>query len=638
MTTELPRSTPEEELQALLQTVIPVLPDAVGQVMLRDAAVLKALQLSSAPMIRLMDERFSRDHVLDGLRSLVNGKPVSLISMNAALTIESAEIEDDGAGNLRFGTQTARFPNIGLLSEQIEQRERTFDEMLAGERLPPDRARSWRDRILLAPLENDEFISFELELSETPEGVLQDISDTIVSGEAEFKDLVPERSDYYLALLGLEEIPETLPAFNKAWIAALRGQDATRLRRQLRLSAPMAVLPSDLVGEASELIPESDRIDFAHELAALPDAFSVLAGFRIAARFRQEVSLNDLATRLANDLARADGMNDPATDFASAFAVTYAVITRDRILRKWPVYARQIAALVHSSHIVRILAESSVQRPELGDRIMRIFGLQARLGELLDGHEATVFQPQYLGPAQLYGITIGRISEVIAAIPESERPSTWVESLTAGIQKGRELGWGVLYFAAGPLDEFAAGWSGLSPVDVEHVDQFHSAIRPPSDPEFGINQLFKISLAFDLVDDDRAKFAEQLPNFIAVLSEADFGNGVELALQIAARWRDLQLSDALFELVVERSREGNLQDLTLPARAMLAAANSALNRDERSKRISNFALRLALASKPGSSVENLARALDVIADMEPELGREFARARSFALLASNRFS
>lgn len=630
--------TSEEELQALLQTVIPVLPDAVGQIMLRDEAVLKALQLPSVPMIRLMDERFSRDHLLDGLRSLVNGRPIPLISMNGELTIDSAEIEDDGAGNLRFGTQTARFPNVGLLSEQIGQRERTLNEMLAGGRLPPDREQFWRNKALLASLENDEFLSFELELSETPEGVLQDISDAIGNREAEFKDLVPKRSDYYLALLGLQEVPETLPAFNEAWIAALRDQSSTRLRRQLRLSAPMAVLPSNVVADAAELIPESDRVDFAHELGALPDPFSALAGFRIAARFRQEPSMDDLATRLAIDLASADGMKDAANDFASAFAVTYAIITRERILRHWPVYARQIAALVHSSHVVRILAESSVQRPEFGDRIIRIFGVQARLGELLDGHEATVFQPQYLGPAQVHGISIGRMSEVIAAMPEPARPSTWVDAMTAGMQKGRELGWSAFYFAAGPSDEFAVGWSGLSRVDAEHVDQFHSAIGPSFDPEVGLSQLFKISLAFDLVDEDRTKFAEQLPHFIAGLSGADFVHGVELALQVAARWRDMRLSDALFDLVIERSREQNFPDSTLPARAILAASNSALSGDERLKRISHFALRFALSDNAGPSAGNLARALDVIADMEPELGREFARARSFALLAFSRFS
>jgi hypothetical protein len=629
--------TPEEETRLVLRSAIPDLPEAVRTFMLSDPVVLRAMGLPDGDFIRLWDKRFHRHELFDALRAVANGEPAKLASVDRKLEADESWLDDDGAGVLRSGQQAARFVNVALLCDDAVPRMAMLDTIVTTGEVSAAREAFWRQIVAAGPLDDPQLIALETELGESPEAAYRTMVQEITAGEARFDDLVPLEPGHYAGLLATAP-SDDLDSFMARWLEAAATLDATRLRRLLALSAPLSMLKGGLVAQASDNLSPSDRVSLVQHLQGAPDPFSVAAAFEIACRHYSNPEMAPLADAIAPRLFDKEDplitRNAPALE--ALVAITTALTARYRTLTAWPLYARRLGRFVHASHLLRLFADANVDPAIFEDQAMRSFGPQARLADLCDIREVPVWQPHLFNMAMIHAMLIARATAAIAEIPEETRPEPWIKAgeQTLAALAGSE--WALFLFSATPFSELHGDWNGLTQLDAEDVEAARSAFVAKDNLERSLSDLIKLSVSFEVPIESRHGLAMALPPFIESLEGTNFLFACEVVLQLAARWRDTVLSDAVVDLALQTADKARLVDAgAAPRLTMLAAAAEAEPPAWR-KRAGNIAQSFAFAQKAGAPSINLMRALELLRDFEPQLGPELSSARSFTSLAFDR--
>lgn len=638
MTTNHFELTPEEEARALLRSTIPKLPDAVSKVMLATPAVLSALGLPVGDFVRIWDRRFSRTDLFGCLRNIANGLEAKLASADGKFHVEEFALDETSAGILRSGTEAARFPNVGLLSDNLQRRTATLDNVIAQGEMSEDREAMWRAALARGPLDEDLFLAFETEQGSSPEAAFRSVADDISAGNATFDDLIPLDLNDYAGLLGLFPPPSTLTEFTETWKEVANKLDPIRLFRFLKLSGPLSILPGGLVAQASENLPLSKRSELAQFLAAAPDPLSVVAGFEIACRWRADQELQSIADTLAPRLFdRTDPLIELAGPaLASTMAITTAVTARHQTLANWPIYAKRLARFLHASHLLRLFKNTGVDPAVFESGVMRSFAPQALLADQCDARDAPIWQSRHFGPAQIHAIVLARVTSAISAIEEADRPAEWLTLGEKALASDVEAGWGLFYFSPTAFSEFDENWEGLRILDDQNVDAARLALQAGTDIESGLSELIKLSAAFEIASEHRNDFASLIVDLIRRLDGSNLIFASELALQIAARWRDQALSDRVIDFLLEQARGRGLADASAAPRFALLGAAAEEQRAQWLQRAGAIAREFAFAQNGGSPSINLQRAIDLIRDFEPELGAAMAQAKAYATLTFDR--
>ena len=573
---------PEEVTRLVLRSAIPDLPEAVRTFMLSDPVVLRAMGLPDGDFIRLWDKRFHRHELFDALRAVANGERAKLASVDRKLEADESWLDDDGAGVLRSGQQAARFVNVALLCDDAVPRMAMLDTIVTTGEVSAAREAFWRQIVAAGPLDDPQLIALETELGESPEAAYRTMVQEITAGEARFDDLVPLEPGHYAGLLATAP-SDDLDSFMARWLEAAATLDATRLRRLLTLSAPLSMLKGGLVAQASDNLSPSDRVSLVQHLQGAPDPFSVAAAFEIACRHYSNPEMVPLADAIAPRLFDKEDplitRNAPALE--ALVAITTALTARYRTLTAWPLYARRLGRFVHASHLLRLFADANVDPAFFEDQAMRSFGPQA-----------------------------------LAALTGSE--------------------WALFLFSATPFSELHGDWNGLTQLDAKDVEAARSAFAAKDNLERSLSDLIKLSVSFEAPIESRHGLATVLPPFIESLEGTNFLFACEVVLQLAARWRDTVLSDAVVDLALQTTDKAGLVDAgAAPRLTMLAAAAEAEPPAWR-KRAGNIAQSFAFAQKAGAPSINFMRALELLRDFEPQLGPELSSARSFTSLAFDR--
>lgn len=629
--------SPEAVTRAFLHLAIPKLPEAVSQRMLADSIVLAALGLPTDAMIRLWNQRFSRSAVFDCLRDIANGKDASLTSMDGKVRVEEARL-DDGAAVLRVGTEAVRFINVDVLGNDLAQRQRGVDRIVAKGDMSVERESIWRQAVAMGPLDDELFLALQVELGATPEASFQEMESDIADGSATFDDMVPPDAAHYAGLLGPRTPSVTLGAFKTGWLAHAETLDEARLVRLLRLSGPLSVMAGGLVAQASDRLPPKARLKLVTYLQSRADPFSVVAAFEIACRHRAHSEMRAIADAL---VPRLFDRTDPLIEHGGAALVatlvlTTAVTARNRTLADWPLHLRRLARFVHAGHLVRVFRGASVDPALFNEEVARTFFPHARLAELCDMREAPTYQASHLSAALVHGLVASRVSEAIAGIEEGERPAEWVAAGQAGIAADTDDGNALYLFAPGPFDELEPDWKGRGLYPTEIVEDLRVRLDSGDDQERSLSDLIKLAVAFEVPAEHRAAIAAALPPFIQTQSDGHFLMTAEIGLELAARWRDVDLSDHIVVILLERAQGDGLADAGAAPRLVMLAAAAVEARDDWLERAGILARQFAFAQKPGVPSINLQRALDILRDMEPDLGRAVAQARAFATLTFDR--
>lgn len=630
--------SPEEEARILLHSVLPKLPEAVSKVMLTDATVLSALGLPNGDFIRLWNQRFNRPELFACLRNIANGVAAPLASVDGTLQVEEARLDEEGAGVLRIGPDAARFANVAVLSDDFEHRQRGLDAIIANGEMSAEREGMWRAAIKIGPLDDSLFLALETELGTSPEAAYRDMERGIDEGGARFNDLVPLDLNHYAGLLSFYPLPPTLAEFKNAWLARAAELDTNRLVRLLKLSGPLSILSEALVAQATDQLSAPERLELVQFLKVLPDPFSVVAAFEIACRHFADAEMRSIADQL---IPRLFDRSDPIIELAgmalsSSEAITATLTARHRTLAAMPLYARRLARIVHSSHLLRLYRAASVDPAIFQDDVMRSFVPQARLADLCDTREAPIFQGHHLSPPLIHAMVASRVTEAIARMDEGDRPAEWIKAGETAVASDVESGWGLFLFSPSPFDELEEDWKGLSVLPVEGVEETRLALEAGADTERCMSDLFKMSIAFDVAPEQRAALAEVLPPFVNTLEAANFIIASEIVLQLAARWRLEELSDRMLDVVLDRARGDGLPDSAAAPRFTMLAAAAVEDRALWLQRAGNVAQHFAYAQKAGPPSINLMRALDLLHDFEPDLGPALASAKAFTILAYDR--
>jgi len=629
--------TPEEETRLVLRSTIPDLPEAVRTFMLSDPVVLRAMGLPDGDFIRLWDKRFHRHELFDALRAVANGQPVKLASVDRKLEAEECWLDDDGAGVLRAGEQAARFVNVALLSDDAAKRMAMLDAIVATGEVSADREAAWRLIVAQGPLDDPHLITLETELGESPEAVFRTMVQEISAGEARFDDLVPLEPDHYAGLLAIGP-SEDLDGFVAHWLEAAATLDTARLGRLLALSAPLSMLKGGLVAQASDNLSAPERVSLVQKLQGMPDPFSVAAAFEIACRHYSNPEMAPLADAIAPRLFDKEDpliiRNAPALE--SLVAITTALTSRHRTLAAWPLYARRLGRFVHASHLLRLFADANVDPVIFEDQAMRSFAPQARLADLCDIRDAPIWQPHHFNIAMIHAMLLARATAAIAVVPEEDRPESWIKAGERALAALAGSEWALFLFAATPFNELHDDWGGLTLLDAEDVEAARSAFAAKDNLERSLSDLIKLSVSFDAPVESRHGLATALPPFIESLEGMNFLFACEVVLQLAARWRDTELSDAVVDLALRVAGTEGLVDAGAAPRLTMLAAAAEADPPAWRKRAGNIAQSFAFAQKPGAPSINLMRALELLRDFEPQLGPELSSARSFTLLAFDR--
>jgi hypothetical protein len=633
-----PELTSEDEVRALLQVAIPKLPQAISKIMLADGEVLAALGLPDGDFVRLWNRRFRRSDLFACLRGIANDTETSLASADGELHVEEAYLDEDGSAVLRIGTEGARFTNVRVLSDGLDCRRQGLDAIVANGEMSSEREAMWRSAIEIGPLDDVLFLALETEIGSSPEATFREMEHGIEEASATFDDLAPLDLNHYASLLGVFPPPATLGEFKAAWLDRAAQLDSVRLLRLLKLSGPLSVMSGALVAEASDRLTPEQRLALTQFLQACPDPFSVVAAFEIACRHKADPKLRPIADMLVPVLYnRSDALVEVAgMALAASATLTTHATARNRLLANWPLYAKRLARLIHAGHVVRVFRAANVDPELFNTEIAQSFAPQARLADLCDAREATIFQSHHLAPVLVHATMASRVTEAIAKIDDEDRPESWLKEGESAISSDIDSGWGLFLFAPGPVDEFEEKWRGLSVLQVESVEENRLMLEAADDPERCMSVLIKLSVAFEVPSEQRAEFGAVVPPSINRLNGTNFLLAAEIGLQLASRWRDEKLSDGILDVILARVRgEGLIDPGAAPLLIMLAAAaveDPVLWR----QRVGNIAQHFAYAQKPGPPSINLMRALELLRDFEPDLGAQIASAKSFTVLTFDR--
>lgn len=625
--------SPEEVTASLLVSAIQKLPEAVGSAMLRDPEILAALGLPSGDFVQIWDKRFEREALIAGLRALVNGEPFKLASHDGSINIDAGRIED-GAGILCHTDNDVRFANIGVLANDPAQRDAALDRITSTGEMSASREGMWRAAAGIGPYDVSMFLALEDEIHASPEAALRAMRQDIENGGATFEGLVPLEAGHYAGLLGDIRLPDNLDAYRTDWLAMAQTLDPVRLKRLLRIAGPMTAMRSGLVAEASDGLPSEERTDLANFLASRADPFSVAAAMEIVCRNLYDERLRSLGDTLVPRLCDPEDplilLAAPALD--ATHALTVALTARNRVFAGWPLYAKKLARLMHAGHLLGVFQSASVDPADFAHEVGTRFGPQARVAELCDLYQAPYYQPHHFSPQLVHAMMLDRLTSALARLDEDKRPQAWLDTAEKSIQANIDAGRGLFLFAAGPLDELEAGWSGLHYLSEENAAETLAILETDSEAENLLSELFKLSLAFDAPLEHRLATGEAIMRLLPGLDPTQYLIAAEIGLQLSARWRDTDLADRLIDELVARAENAGLVDHGSAPRLILLSAAATADRESWLSRAANCARVFANRQKDGRASLNLLRAINLLGDFEPDLSHSLAPAKGNAVL------
>ena len=638
MTKPEPHALLEEATRTFLVATLPKLPETIAQLMLADGAVRAGLDLPSGDYVRLFDRRFERAELFRCLRDVANGRTTTLVSDEDDFSIDGSELLADGSAILSAGSEKARFGYAGMLSEDRERRLQTLEALELAE-LPPEREGQWRAALEVGPLDDALLTAFEAVVLQSPEATFRRIWRE-AEGGIMFDALVPGDANHFAGLLAIAPLPDNLAAYRDAWLDAVAGLDERRLSRALSIAAPLSILRGTPIVSAARGLDRDRKLAVARHMASCADPFTMLAAVQIAATEASDADFRQIVDALLPRLVAPEdeGMQAAASFLCSALILTTAVSASRRTLADLPVYARRLAWFLHASHLTRLFGGGQIDPADL----LRLAGLpllpSARLVDLCDARDVPHNLVAPFAPGQVHALLLTRVQQALFTIPEPDRPASWTKMLEEVLTPMTTSTDAILLMMPGPFDPFDEKWSGLLPLDADALEEPIAKLSAGTDIDGSLSDLLNLAMAFEADPSQRDPIVQLLPVFVKALPDAQFVQGLEVSLVLAARWRMPALAEALVNVALNRSAGSGLSGLTAAPRFFLLAAGGHDEVADWKQRAGEYASAFAFAARPGAAIDNLLRALDIICDASCALEPHLAAARSYAMLGRDRLT
>lgn len=628
--------TQEEITRYFLKDTLRKLPQNLSQPMLRNSDVLNKIGVTTDDTVRILGNRVLRDHLLDTLEAIADGEKPDLYAHNGAKISDAVGLFSDGSAEIVSGNNGARFSNVVLLGKDKPARQKCLTLLFVEGRFAPHREGYWRTIINKRPATQAEYLALETELQSPAEVDLSEISNDLVVESATIDILARATPDYLFDLIGLTELPDTLGNFRKAWLEEVKKLKGRHLARRLRLAAPIAILGSNLIGEAALGLPAKERWTLFEYLVSSPDPFSVLAALEIACiSHANGKAINKIAHALSllwnpESSIFKQGMQD----LYVAYVATTAMWARARTIEEWPLYAQRLAKFVHAAHIARILDQHEVERPDLHERVLGAFQYQARLSDYRDLQAEPYWQAIYLQPTTLSANIFRRTVEIVNVVPEKLRPPDWTDLGAQTMKYLSESPASLWFWAASLFSAFGEGWNGLHELDSETVDNTFETLNQ-TDKTVWLDRMWKLQISFELPTSKRGDYRKRAAEIVEILTGEQFTHAVEINLHIAARWRDTALSDEMINIVFRRFKDDDVESRTSLARQILLACACEESEEKWLEKLRVITTAFARIYPERQRIDAYRDSLMVIAGMSENLAQAVAPALSTASLIDN---
>lgn len=635
MDEQLPELSPEEERRALLHWTIPRLPSSIADLMLAMRPVQQALGLPEGDFIRLWGKRFDRGELFECLRAVASKDSLTLQSSDGEFQVEEGWIEDDGSVCLRAGKEICRFAHAGLLSGELGIRTDTFEKILALGRLNDELETRIRHTIENEAIGVELFIELDAQLDATPESVLDEIERTIPSQEATFEVLVPTARTYFQALLGCVAPPSTLQEFKDQWLQQAAKLDQNRLRRLLKISAPISVLSGGLIATAGSDLPPDTKKALMQQFRNAPEPFSQIAAFEIASTELSDPVFSEAAEQILDQICdhTSEIYQAGGTTVAACYFLTTAFTARNRLFEGWPIYASRLARLVHACHLTNVFAASNVETSAFNDECRGTIFHEAQLADALDAQAAPQFQSRLFGPGVAFAEVISRTRELVSSIGASERPSGWLEKVEASIAAMAETGSGLFLSSPGPFDEFEPSWPGRVVLPDEQLQDLVIGIEGDDPSRSAQNTSLALSIAFDIKGERQLEVGSLITSSLHSMSFEQRHVSAEFLLPLFLRWRKPELADKVMDHLFAELAGSDKEGFGPTLSHILLAAAACDERGEWFEKARVHALRYARAQANQTRLTDFVTAIDILSDQNREMGERLRHSRAFAALA-----
>jgi len=551
---------------------------------------------------------------------------INLFGADAPCEISDAETSD--VWSVRFAAIKSRLVKVAkddtsfaipfafALDPISDRRLEAFQRMATEYELLHSLADAWKERLIIRALSIDEISELERDLADTPAKIEQTTAMLLNQPTIELTSMVPLSVKYYQHLIGVHDNSVDIAQYfanegRKAIIERIRDGSIKSVARCLQMSGhslaakTLAVELADreiediYIGEADVI----SRIGYIELLCAHPNAPLI----HIA---RESEKLR---------ISLSEGRHNAAA-LSSLFTLVDGQLIRSGVLVGLPPFWRRLAALAHTSALLRIVSDQFGSSEEFHDRVAGLVGPAFTFGTLLDLFDEPRWFPSLANPNQFVNEIIGRLFMALSSLQPRVSECAELEGEITSVRELMEQ-ISVAAFLPGPCEGGLRAIGELLPtVRVELAQRL--AQRPVILDGFLI--IYNYSILYGIPDDmiqltldairdvkssvvDASRFGEiariipMLSHLAATARNADIADEVRILCRIA-RWQNPPLLDPTDEL-----------------QTILMAAASRQDRAGYLEMIGGWSNELSRGSMPVEAALALNSHLRVMTDCAPNL-------------------
>ncbi|WP_291850651.1 hypothetical protein [Bradyrhizobium sp.] len=410
------------------------IPQSLHSDLLSDGTIATQFNIKTNRPVKLgRDVSISQDALFEAFREAIRtNERVPLL--NDLQILATAFFADDGAGLVEVGNERLRFDYAGLLSQEIEQRQRWLTKYLAKNSLTDLVVRELHSMVAGPTFSNDTFLTSVMHLQKSPQALEVRLAEQLDKQRLRPDSLLPDDLDYWDNLTAPLETSNSLADF---CTTELRREFDMRMSRDPRL----AIWSASLTFCAPGLVPIAllREYDGSVVLAAIEpvltfsDHFALLGALEIAADWVQrDERFAGPGTRILDALfGEGDNLQNSCGLFATSFAIAGARLGLNHEWRKRPPFWRRLNMAAQASLFARAAGDCNVDAASLFSWAMEHFGPSYYASTCFDLFDEPRWRPDWIRANFLKSDAAGRARFAIRSVPEHLRPPAWHAHFTA---------------------------------------------------------------------------------------------------------------------------------------------------------------------------------------------------------------
>ncbi|BDU76421.1 hypothetical protein [Mesoterricola sediminis] len=430
---------------ALMNSALAYMPPLVKSALIEESAFMYKHNLQTTANIQFRDlgTSFSREALFSAIREALREKlDCTYVDDKDGCSWQIIFEKSDGDCRICLSLEDKRawLPQSWAFSEDQAVRSNGFERDAHSVNLIGDVANEWRDRLLRAPIENEDHEKLVEQFRLTPFRQTGFLASLLRSGACGLQDLVPNKHWYYDRLVGSIEAQEDLSSFAGSGAKHLIDQliDWSRidgLKLAFLISSYRGLNVTIEKHEFSDL--EIDEI-FSWVLkqgCLLSKLGAIELGLGIIDKHPR---IESLIENIVSGILRDDINDEDGGFYALSTLVVFVCneLARTRLLYGKPPFWIRLAAIAQASVIERAIIASGIKRSDFIAWAHEFGGKRFYLQTLIDLRIEPRWLPDFVSPRQLKSEFLGRILNAAVANEAKISSSALREILLADTNQG----------------------------------------------------------------------------------------------------------------------------------------------------------------------------------------------------------